>query len=81
MDLRPPYLSLLVDVPSEGDGIVRDLLNVANGVEALLVVGCGPQREESQWREQDRQIETEIDRERERESRRMKVRKQTAPLA
>ena len=32
------HLSLLVDVPGEGDGIVGDLLNVADGVEALLVV-------------------------------------------
>lgn len=34
------YLCLLVDVPGEGYGIVRNLLNVADGVEALLVVSC-----------------------------------------
>lgn len=32
------YLGLLVDVPGEGDGVVGDLLDVADGVEALLVV-------------------------------------------
>lgn len=36
-----PYLCLLVDVPGEGNGVVGDLLNVADGVETLLVVGCG----------------------------------------
>lgn len=34
------YLCFLVDVPGEGYGIVGDLLNVADGVEALLVVSC-----------------------------------------
>lgn len=34
------YLCFLVDVPSEGYGIVCDLFNVTDGVEALLVVSC-----------------------------------------
>lgn len=34
------YLCLFVYIPGEGNGIVGDLLNVANGVEALLVIGC-----------------------------------------
>lgn len=34
------HLRLLVDVPGEGNGVVRDLLDVADGVEALLVVSC-----------------------------------------
>ena len=38
MCVLQPHLGLLVHVPSEGDGIVGDLLNVADGVEALLVV-------------------------------------------
>lgn len=54
MDPTPPYLSLLVDVPGEGDGVVRDLLDVADGVETLLVVGYGPQREESELVERAR---------------------------
>ena len=33
------HLGLFVDVPGEGDGVVGDLLDVADGVEALLVVG------------------------------------------
>lgn len=32
------YLGLLVGVPGEGNGVVGNLLNVGNGVEALLVV-------------------------------------------
>lgn len=34
------HLGLLVDVPGEGNGVVGDLLDVADGVEALLVVSC-----------------------------------------
>lgn len=38
------HLRFLVDVPREGDGIVGDLLDVADRVEALFVVGCrGPE--------------------------------------
>ena len=35
------HLCLLVDVPGEGDSVVGDLLDVADGVEALLVVRWG----------------------------------------
>lgn len=34
------YLGLFVDVPGEGDCIVGDFLNVADCVEALLVIRC-----------------------------------------
>lgn len=34
------YLRFLVDVPGEGYGVVCNLLNVTDGVEALLVVSC-----------------------------------------
>lgn len=37
------YLGLLIDVPGEGDGVVGDLLNVVDGVEALLVISCQTQ--------------------------------------
>lgn len=37
-----PHLSLLIDVPGEGDGVVGDLLNVADCVEALFVVSWEP---------------------------------------
>lgn len=40
MFLLLSYFGFLVGVPSEGNGIVGNLLNVANGVEALLVVSC-----------------------------------------
>lgn len=33
------YLRLVVDVPGEGNGVVRDLLDVADGIEAFFVVG------------------------------------------
>lgn len=32
-------LGLFVDIPREGDGVVGDFFDVADGVEALLVVG------------------------------------------
>lgn len=32
------YLRLIVDVPGEGNGVIGDLLNVADGVEAFFVV-------------------------------------------
>lgn len=32
------HLRLLVHVPSEGNSIIRDLLNVSNRIEALLVI-------------------------------------------
>ena len=34
------YLGLFVHVPGEGDGVVGDFFDVANGVEALLVIRC-----------------------------------------
>lgn len=33
-----PYFGLIVGVPGEGNGVVGNLLDVANGVEALFVV-------------------------------------------
>lgn len=38
------YLCLLVDVPCERDSVVRDLLDVADGVKAFLVVSCGQKK-------------------------------------
>ena len=38
------YFGLLVGVPGEGNGVVGNLLDVANGVEALLVVSCDKMR-------------------------------------
>lgn len=35
------YLCLFIDVPCEGDSIVGDLLNVADGIKAFFVVSCG----------------------------------------
>lgn len=32
------YFGLIVGVPGEGNGIIGNLLDVANGVEALFVV-------------------------------------------
>lgn len=40
MFLLLSYFGLLIGVPSEGNGVVGNLFNVANGVEALLVVSC-----------------------------------------
>lgn len=34
------YFGLLVGVPGEGNGIIGNLLDVTDGVEALLVVSC-----------------------------------------
>ena len=34
------YLGLFIHVPGEGDGVVGDFFDVANGVEALLVISC-----------------------------------------
>ena len=39
----PSHLSLLIDVPGERDGVVGDLLDVADGVETFLVIGCQTQ--------------------------------------
>ena len=39
------YLGLFVDIPSEGNGVVGNLLNVPNGVETLLVIRCKGGRE------------------------------------
>lgn len=44
MFLLLSYFGFLVGVPGEGNGIVGNLLNVANGVEALLVVSCNTQK-------------------------------------
>lgn len=41
------YLRLVVDVPGERNGIIRDLLNVADGVEAFFVVGYEGQTEKA----------------------------------
>ena len=38
------YFGLLAGVPGEGNGIIGNLFNVANGVEALLVVSCCHQK-------------------------------------
>lgn len=38
-------LCLFIHVPGKGDSIVRDLFNVPDGVEALLVVSYGMERE------------------------------------
>lgn len=35
------YLCLLVDVPCEGDSVVGDLFDIADGIKAFLVVSCG----------------------------------------
>lgn len=34
------YLGLFIDVPGEGDGVVGDFFDVADCVEALLVIRC-----------------------------------------
>lgn len=41
------YLRLVVDVPGEGNGVIRDLLDVADGVEAFFVVGYEGQTEKA----------------------------------
>lgn len=38
------YLGLFVHIPGEGDGVVGDFFNVADRVEALLVISCGDTR-------------------------------------
>lgn len=40
-----PHLGLLVGVPGERNGVIGNLLDVANGVEALLVVSCDNKQE------------------------------------
>lgn len=45
MFLLLSYFGLLIGVPGEGNGIVGNLFNVANSVEALLVVSCNNQQE------------------------------------
>lgn len=37
----PTNLGLFVHIPGEGDGVVGDFFNVADRVEALLVISCG----------------------------------------
>lgn len=39
--VRVLYLGLFIHIPGEGDGIVGNFFNVADCVEALLVIGCG----------------------------------------
>lgn len=41
------HLGFLIGVPGEGNGIVGDLLDVADGIEALLVIGCNTQTRDS----------------------------------
>lgn len=36
---RAAYLCFIVDVPRERNGVIRDLLDVADGVEAFFVIG------------------------------------------
>lgn len=43
MHLLRSYFGLLVGVPGEGNGVVGNLLDVGDGVEALFVVSCGEQ--------------------------------------
>lgn len=38
------HLGLFVGVPGERNGVIGNLLDVANGVEALLVVSCDNKR-------------------------------------
>lgn len=40
------YLCFVVDVPGEGDGVISNLFNVADGIEAFFVVGYRRQRDE-----------------------------------
>lgn len=42
------YLCLLVDVPCEGDRVVGDLFDIADGIKAFFVVSCG-QKEMLKW--------------------------------
>ncbi len=39
------YFGLLIGVPGEGNGVIGNLLDVANGVKALLVVSCNNKQE------------------------------------
>lgn len=43
------HLGLIIDVPCEGDGVVGDLLNVTDGVEAFFVVSCTETKERNLW--------------------------------
>ncbi len=45
MFLLSSYFGLFIGVPGEGNGIVGNLLNISNGVEALLIVSCGNKQE------------------------------------
>lgn len=40
----PAHLGLLIHIPGEGNGVVGDLLDVPDGVEALLVISCNGKR-------------------------------------
>lgn len=40
MFLLLSYFSLLIGVPGEGNGVIGNLFDVADGVETLLVVSC-----------------------------------------
>lgn len=44
MLLSRSYFGLLVGVPGEGNGVIGNLLDVADGVETLLVVSCGKEK-------------------------------------
>lgn len=49
MFLLLSYFGLLVGVPREGNCIIGNLLNVANGVEALLVVSCDKKKKKQEF--------------------------------
>lgn len=38
------YFGLLISVPGEGNGVIGNLLDVADGVETLLVVSCSKEK-------------------------------------
>jgi len=40
------YLGLFIHVPGERDGVVGDFFNVADCVEALLVISCDDKQRE-----------------------------------
>lgn len=42
------YLCFVVNVPSERNGIVSNLLDVTDGVEAFFIVSCRSDREKKQ---------------------------------
>lgn len=44
MFLLLSYFGFVICVPGEGNGVVGNLLDVADGVEALLVVSCNKKK-------------------------------------